>query len=328
MDFNLQSARDQTPKPLNASFSNVPPLVFYHPAPYNIGLPVHGFFVPFTSHAISSTSTIERPVSGEFGGNFSNEVCVHHPDDEGLVEAASQIDKQYQDPTSQTDSEINFDFAPQVETTSLYSIPENQDWYYNAAASDTIPNEFELQSQAGAIVGDPLLNDFAQDTSNHMLDFNITSEVMEISGSLITASGAPPENTEMDLSFNSFDQNTASDIFDFGMPNQNPQTYPTIPSPSPETSFSSEFDLTTSLRTPDPNSPSIPSSSNTSPSRQFCGLCRSTFKRPGDLKRHEKVHFPERRSFHCWQYGCERNGRKGFYRRDKLRDHEKQVHGM
>ncbi|PMD22574.1 hypothetical protein NA56DRAFT_657972 [Hyaloscypha hepaticicola] len=277
---------------------------------------------------MSSTSTLERPVSSEFGGNFSNEVCGNHPDDEGLVEAASQIDNQFQDPTSHTNSELSFDFAPQVETTSLYSIPENQYWYYNTADSDTIPNEFGLHSQADAIVGSPMFNGFDCSTNNDTLSHNITSEGMELWGSLDTASGAPPENTEMDLSFNSFDQNTASDIFDLDMPDQNLQAYPTIPSPNPETSLSSEFDLTTSLRTPDPHSPSMASSSNTSPTRQFCGLCRSTFKRPGDLKRHEKVHFPERRSFHCWQYGCERNGRKGFYRRDKLRDHEKQVHGM
>ncbi|KAE9373210.1 hypothetical protein N431DRAFT_456000 [Stipitochalara longipes BDJ] len=62
------------------------------------------------------------------------------------------------------------------------------------------------------------------------------------------------------------------------------------------------------------------------PKRQSCLLCRSTFKRVGDLKRHQGVHLP--RNFHCKQSGCGRKGKNGFYRKDKLRAHERQVHGM
>jgi hypothetical protein len=332
MDFDLESGRDQYAESLNASFSNAPStcsVIFYHPVPYNFGLPLHGLFIPLTSQTMSSSSLIEQPLSSQFGSSFSGEVRPNEPDDECLVAAASQMDRQCQDPTSNTNSDLSFDFAPQVKITPLYSIPENQDWSYNTATSDTIPNEFGLHSQAGAIVGTPLLSNFDQNTSNHMLDFDITREGIEFSGNLDTNLGVGSNSTELNVSFNGFDENTSNDNFDLGMPGQDLEASPKISSPSPEMSFSSsEFNPATPLRTPDPNPPSMPSGTTTSPSRQFCGLCRSTFKRPGDLKRHEKVHFPERRNFHCWQYGCERNGRRGFYRRDKLRDHEKQVHGL
>ena len=89
-----------------------------------------------------------------------------------------------------------------------------------SAASDTIPNEFRLHSQAGAIVGNPLFNDFDYSTNSDMLNLGITSEEVEFSGSLDTASGAASENTEINLSFNSFDHNTANDIFDLGKPDK------------------------------------------------------------------------------------------------------------
>jgi hypothetical protein len=76
-----------------------------------------------------------------------------------------------------------------------------------------------------------------------------------------------------------------------------------------------------------PASPSLSSSSPISPDRHTCPHCPRTFKRPGDVKRHEKMHIPGQRRFHCWKVGCERKGWRGFYRRDKLRDHVKTVHG-
>jgi hypothetical protein len=76
-----------------------------------------------------------------------------------------------------------------------------------------------------------------------------------------------------------------------------------------------------------PASPCLSSSSPISPDRHSCPHCPRTFKRLGDVKRHEKVHIPGQRRFHCRQAGCERKGWRGFYRRDKLRDHVKTVHG-
>jgi hypothetical protein len=58
-----------------------------------------------------------------------------------------------------------------------------------------------------------------------------------------------------------------------------------------------------------------------------CDRCSSAFGRAGDLRRHYKVHFPDRRTFQCRIKGCDRNGQRGFYRCDKFRDHQRQAHG-
>lgn len=58
-----------------------------------------------------------------------------------------------------------------------------------------------------------------------------------------------------------------------------------------------------------------------------CDRCPSAFGRAGDLRRHYRVHFPDRHTFHCHLEGCHRNGQRGFYRRDKFRDHQRQAHG-
>jgi hypothetical protein len=59
-----------------------------------------------------------------------------------------------------------------------------------------------------------------------------------------------------------------------------------------------------------------------------CDRCPNVFGRAGDLRRHYRVHFPDRRTFHCHFEGCNRNGQRGFYRRDKFRDHQRQAHGF
>jgi hypothetical protein len=44
------------------------------------------------------------------------------------------------------------------------------------------------------------------------------------------------------------------------------------------------------------------------------------------LSRHYKVHFPTERRFHCHEVGCDRNGKNGYYRRDKLYDHQRKIY--
>jgi len=67
---------------------------------------------------------------------------------------------------------------------------------------------------------------------------------------------------------------------------------------------------------------------HTQPKTHPCDRCSSAFGRAGDLRRHYRVHFPDHRTFHCWVEGCNRNGQRGFYRRDKFRDHQRQAHGF
>jgi hypothetical protein len=64
------------------------------------------------------------------------------------------------------------------------------------------------------------------------------------------------------------------------------------------------------------------------PKDHLCDRCSSAFSRAGDLRRHYKVHFPHHRTFHCLIEGCNRSGERGFYRRDKLHDHQRQAHGF
>jgi hypothetical protein len=56
--------------------------------------------------------------------------------------------------------------------------------------------------------------------------------------------------------------------------------------------------------------------------------CTKTFKRYGDLKRHFKKHFPVMRTFECFHQECDRNGTRGFYRKDKFEEHRRVKHGL
>ena len=94
---------------------------------------------------------------------------------------------------------------------------------------------------------------------------------------------------------------------------------------NPQTSEPLSFSLPPSP-SPYPSSQSQSPSPSTLNGRHVCRFCSSTFKRKGDLRRHSKKHFPEQASFHCRHPHCERNGRNGFYRRDKLIAHQKQAH--
>jgi hypothetical protein len=60
--------------------------------------------------------------------------------------------------------------------------------------------------------------------------------------------------------------------------------------------------------------------------RFHCNKCPKSFGRNADLRRHYKKHFLAERRFECLIDACERRGEHGFYRRDKLKDHQNNVH--
>jgi len=96
---------------------------------------------------------------------------------------------------------------------------------------------------------------------------------------------------------------------------------------STETSFQSSDELCDALElSPSPGFATSPASDI--PDRHACSVCTAAFKRPSDLKRHSRVHSPETRTFHCREPHCGRNGSRGFYRRDKLVQHQRQVHDL
>jgi hypothetical protein len=59
--------------------------------------------------------------------------------------------------------------------------------------------------------------------------------------------------------------------------------------------------------------------------RYYCTYkgCTQSFSRPKDRERHLKKHYPEERVFICPEKPCAMR----FYRRDKLMDHSRRVHG-
>jgi hypothetical protein len=169
-------------------------------------------------------------------------------------------------------------------------------------------------------------NDYDQPTHHNPYSLDNPGQETALSNSFETSFYEPSSSQETGFS---------STSYDFSLETQNPSEILA----SPDQRLSSEFETIhpdsqpTHLNTPSTSSiqelhtsPSLPSSP-ISPDRHTCPHCPRTFKRLGDVKRHEKVHIPGQRRFHCRQAGCERKGGRGFYRRDKLRDHVKTVHG-
>jgi hypothetical protein len=195
------------------------------------------------------------------------------------------------------------------------------------------PHNFETQNAPSTVPETNISsNDYHQPTHHNPYSLNNPGQETALSNSLETSFYEPSSSQETTFSstFNDFsDENQSlSEIL-----------------ASPDQRLSSEFETNhpenqaTHLTTPstpsiqavhtssNPATPSLSNSSPISPDRHTCPHCPRTFKRLGDVKRHEKVHIPGQRRFHCRQAGCERKGGLGFYRMDKLRDHIKTVHG-
>jgi hypothetical protein len=360
MDFDPESAKNQQTEPLDTSFSNARSLIFHHPCPYNFPVAIPGFFVPFPSYTMYPNAAVEQLVPSGFRASFPSGVREDWTGHESRKAASSQI----QDLQLSANSESDFDSAPQAETRALYSTPGQQDWLYETAAHYTSPNKLDLP-QAGTVTHtssdthshiltteqqdwyneraarnnmpngfdfawkdntahNAFINGFDQDASTNLLHLNGTSEVDHFSGngSFDTQPSPVLSNTETNLSFNtSFQASTST--YGTSSPLQESPTHATILSSSPETSFSS-----TSTTSPTPSPTNAPSPNST---RYPCPHqhCHSIFGRQGDLRRHTKIHFPERhRKYHCWEPGCDRNKQRGFTRRDKWRDHVRRVHGL
>ncbi len=169
-------------------------------------------------------------------------------------------------------------------------------------------------------------NDYNQPTPHNPYSLNNPGQEAVLSNSLETSFYEPSSSQETSFSstFNDFSDESQDLSEVFACPDQrlssefetdHPESQPTHPITP----------LTPSIQALH-TSPSLSSGSPISPDRHTCPHCPRTFKRLGDVKRHEKVHLPGQRRFHCRQAGCERKG--GFYRRDKLRDHVKTVHGL
>ena len=91
------------------------------------------------------------------------------------------------------------------------------------------------------------------------------------------------------------------------------------PTRNPNTEFPGSMTYT--------NSQDVPSSDG-SQKAFVCSQegCSASFKRFCDLSRHQKKHLPP--TWHCLEHGCRYRYPRGFYRRDKLADHQKTKRGL
>lgn len=140
MDFDPELAKTQQTEPLDASFSNARSLIFHYPCPYNFGVVLPGFFVPFPSYTMYPNAAVEQLVPSRFRVSSPSGVREDWTRHESLRVASSQI----QDLQLSTNSEPDFDSAPQAETRALHATPGQQDWPYETAAYYTSPNELDL----------------------------------------------------------------------------------------------------------------------------------------------------------------------------------------
>jgi uncharacterized Zn-finger protein len=57
--------------------------------------------------------------------------------------------------------------------------------------------------------------------------------------------------------------------------------------------------------------------------RYACEFCNKSYTRPADLRRHIPEHNPNAIRYSCPFEHCNRKGRKGFVRADKLKEHRR-----
>lgn len=313
---------------------------------------LHRFSVTMPSHPMGSIAQTNQlgPGAGSLAsigigedsifGEAAEDLC--HWQGDGGVEPVPNS-------TMHPDLEMVFDSILQSNSPRQLGL-RNQDMHYQTTVNDSgrFTNDLDFLPQA---VSDPpsqpapeQQNGNYQSTTNRSLlsDFGQESPPDQQYGNYQRIINGPflgPDRLSQEMSLSEEEFPTSSQ--ETGLSWNNFKTSMSIPSARPETIFSSsEFDclgnfptssqesssshLTTSAS---PTTPATtPSSVNTSPDRLSCPECFKTFGRAGDLKRHQGMHLP--RKYHCRQQGCKRNGGKGFYRRDKLRAHQKKRHGM
>lgn len=234
---------------------------------------------------------------------------------------------------------FDIDVSSQVEKAPLQMVFPKQIENFQTAIHEPFLSAFNQNNRINAFNTDELRRGM-----NSSEGFEAKSTFPTFSQTSTFSSGNL--NSIYGLGFNPVASSTSAEIGissdEFNFSTNTPRSSQKSPFFSSASSLSSS-NLSTTIVSPSISANTSPSiSAHTSPSAlatiprlidsfpegYFCRLCSRTFKRPSDLKRHEGVHFPEQRKHHCKQSGCERKGQNGFYRRDKLRIHERQVHGF
>jgi hypothetical protein len=301
MDFGLRSAKNNRAEALDAGWCDITSLLLKRHGRYDFGLTIQGFFVPPLSHTsqhaararpeilISDSSSLE---DAEVFSRALHETATQHTMLPATGYDQTNINEQRDGFVTEANASFNLSFdvdaAAYIEGPSLEGTVGHTD------------------TQFGTPDQDQFFSDFAPDSTSSY------SEDLFGLGMNSRSTGTPSS----EISFTTF-ANTS--------PTLSPQ--PSSSTLNPRSPEPLSFSLSPS---PSPNSASQFQSPNPSTvnGRHVCRLCSSTFKRKGDLGRHWKKHLPEQANFHCRHPHCDRNGRNGFYRRDKLIAHQKQVHDL
>lgn len=266
----------------------------------------------------------EDSISGEAGGlraSFPNGTCRIAVENEDWMTAPMQADGKNENPETVSEAtileniEVDFDFPPHIEDLQGHMASEGQGGIDRTTTKPFFNGSNFLQAAEAALlyivpqqqneifqtaIGEPFWSDSVHEDPGDAPGANESGQEWNFSETFESTSHFQVSRQEQSFSSNDCD------------------SLESLPPSSQESSVS-----TTTAASPNTQA-TTPSSTNSFSDRPFCNICRATFKRVGDLKRHEGVHLPKR--FHCKQLGCDRKGRNGFYRRDKLRAHERQVH--
>lgn len=330
MESTFESGRDRGVEDSEAGTCDITSFIFHLHGQHGFDITIQRRFIPPTPNKLDAIPPLELPgpalsdfssigidedsIHRELGGlgaAFSSGIRKSTENSAAAPSQAKEINADLEhvpNVTIRSNSGFKIDFSVQIGKCPLQIVPEQQSENYGTALQGSFLNGFEETiSNGGFNVNEPgQTTDFSQGFGANP-DFLPFSQDMAFSSSNLNYTyDAEASSTKSPVM--GFDANDiiCSDI---------------APTHSSESSFSS---ASSNLTSPSP-SPIIITSA---PEGNFCRLCHLTFKRSGDLKRHEGIHFPEQRKFHCKQAGCERRGRKAFYRRDKLRIHERSVHGL
>lgn len=230
-------------------------------------------------------------------------------------------------------SEARFDSTSQVDTHAFYADPRQQDWPHEAATQYFNPNELgtfaqvspdaqchfpitELQNRYNEPTtynGMPDGSDFIwEDSTSQPLFAQVVKEDMSFNPVQTSEEDNFSGKNWFSTQPSSFNGNSQFPISAYNTSNPLQQifTHPSISPPFAETYFSSQSAISSSSSSI--SSPADPPSPNSTRFPCSYPTCDSTFKLPGDMKRHARRHDPARNQkyYHCWAAGSNRNGWK------------------